>query len=132
MRKSVLCGIAILFITSCDNSYTEKELYGSYTPVGYKNTFDTIELKPQNIYHRKVYDKNNKLVLEMNGKWIMKSTDKVQFSDFFFNLDRDVSKFPELLTDTDMSVETFFETRKGVIGFCTGYYQDSNCYRKVK
>lgn len=132
MRKFLFCELASLLFSSCDNSYTAKELYGSYAAVGYINTYDTIELKPQDIYHRKVYDKNNKLVFEMDGKWGLQGSNILHFNSYFLNLDRDVSKFPELLTDTSMTVSTYFETRKGVIGFCTGYGIDSNCYRKIK
>jgi len=131
MRIS-LCVAAVLFFSSCINYYTEQELYGEYAPMRYKNTYDTIELTSGNIYHRKVYNKNNKLVLKMSGKWIMESENRVQFYSFFFNLDRDVIQFPELLTDTVGGLSTYFETRKGIIGFCTGNYVDSNCYRKIR
>src|SRR5690625_2605713 len=88
--------IGLLFV-SC--GYTGKDLIGVYAPTDYKNTFDTIQLKEHNKYHRKVYDKNKKLVLEMQGEWSIKE-DVIEFkSPYFFNLDRDLVEFPELLQD---------------------------------
>jgi hypothetical protein len=126
--------IMFLLLTACDEHFEEKELYGYYAPTLYNNTFDTIQLKPDSVYHRKVYDKNNKLVLDMEGKWEFKDRHRIVFDGFFLNLDRDLVKFPDLVKDTDMAMDTYFETRKGVIGFCVGYFAeiDTNCYRKIK
>ena len=108
------------------------DFYGTYVPIGYKNTLDSIELKPQEIYHRKVYNKTGKKVLDMNGKWVLKSDNEVQFYSFFLNLDRDVSQFPELLKDTSGGVSTIFQSKDKTIQFCIGYYPDSNCYKRIK
>src|SRR5688572_12022578 len=89
---------SITILTGC--SFSESEMIGWYAPLNYKNTFDTIQLQSKGRYHRKVYDKSGKLVLEMNGKWSMKD-EVINFeSPYFFNLDGDVSRFPELLQDT--------------------------------
>src|SRR5690606_26087586 len=106
--------------------------YGYYAPVGYTNTFDTIELKPQGVYHRKVYNKNNKLALEMNGKWYLEKNSIIHLNSHFFNLDRDIEKFPELLQDPLGGSSGLLETSHGAIEFCVGYEIDSNCYRKVR
>lgn len=127
----ILSVVAILCFSSCDNSYTEKELCGTYVPIDYKNTFDTIQLKHQSIYHRKVYDKNKKLVLEMNGTWSLEKNTIVHFDPYFLNLDRDISKFPELLQDTSGGGGGLIEIRKGVIEFCVGYHENENCYKKI-
>lgn len=131
MKMFVLSVIATLYFSSCDNRYTEKELYGTYVPINYKNTFDTVQLEPRNIYHRKIYDKNNKLVLEMNSTWRIEKNTIIHFDSYFLNLDRDVSKFPELLQDTSGGGGGLIETRKGVIGFCVGYHENENCYKKI-
>jgi hypothetical protein len=132
MKSFILFTIIGLFFSSCSNRYTEKELCGMYVPVGYKNTFDSIQLKPQGVYHRKVCDKNNKLVLDMNGKWSLERNNIIHFDSYFFNLDRDVTKFPELLQDTSGGGGGSIETRKGVLGFCVGYHENENCYKKIK
>jgi len=59
----------IALFTRC--SFSENEMIGMYTPVNYKNTLDTINLQFNGNYHRKIYDKNRKLMLEMDGKWNM-------------------------------------------------------------
>jgi hypothetical protein len=121
-----------LFFSSCNQDYNERQLYGIYAPVNYINTYDTLELSPKNIYHRKVYNQKNKLVLKMDGKWVMKTRNEIQFYSYFLNLDRNLSKFPELLKDTDMNITTYFQISKGIISFCVGYAEDKNCYQKVK
>lgn len=126
--------IAIFFV-SCRN-YTEKNLIGVYTPMDYKNNFDTIDLKAHNKYHRKVYDKNKKLVLEMNGEWAIEG-DVVEFkSPYFLNLDKDLVHFPELLQDTLSNGLGYVWKKKGTLSFCVGYYAvdlpDQNCYHKIK
>jgi len=122
----------VLLFSSCDNSYTEKELYGSYVPINYKNTTDTIVLRPGEIYQRKVYDKNKNLVLEMDGKWRLEKSTIIHFDSYFLNLDRDIAKFPELLQDTSGGGGGTIETRNGAIQFCVGYHENENCYQKIK
>jgi hypothetical protein len=125
--------IGLLFV-SC--GYTEKELIGVYAPTDYKNTFDTIQLKEHNKYHRKVYDKNKKLVLEMQGEWNIKE-DVIEFkSPYFFNLDRDLVEFPELLQDTASNGLGYVWKKKDTLEFCVGHFAvdlpDQNCYQKLK
>lgn len=122
----------MLFFASCDEHFEAEELYGYYAPVGYKNTFDTIQLKPDSVYHRKVYDKNSELVLEMNGKWQIERNNILHFTPFYLNLDVDLAKFPQSVNDTSGGWQGRLETRKGVIGFCVGYFENENCYRKVR
>lgn len=125
--------IGLLFV-SC--GYTEKELIGVYAPTDYKNTFDTIQLKEHNKYHRKVYDKNKKLVLEMQGEWDIKE-DVIEFkSPYFFNLDRDLVEFPELLQDTASNGLGYVWKKKDTLKFCVGHFAvdlpNQNCYQKLK
>ena len=39
-------------------------MIGTYSPANYTNTYDTIQLETNNIYNRRVYDRNKKLVLK--------------------------------------------------------------------
>jgi len=122
----------LLLFSSCVEHFEEKEVYGYYTPVDYKNNFDTIQLEPHGIYHRKVYDKNRKLLLEMNGRWnLTEQQSKIQIDGFYMNLDDDLVKFPELAKDTNMVVISVLNTHNGVIQFCAGHYPDENCYQKI-
>lgn len=131
--KAFVLFACVLFFSSCDNSYTEKELYGSYVPINYKNTTDTILLEPKGMYHRKVYDKNKNLVLEMEGKWnLVAQKTKIKLNHFYLNLDDNLLRFPESARDTSMEVITNLETRSGVIKFCVGYHENENCYKKIK
>jgi len=123
----------LLLFTSCVEHFEEKEVYGYYTPVDYKNNFDTLQLQPEGVYHRKVYDINRKLLLEMNGKWKLENNYRIILSGFYLNLDDDLVKFPHLVKDTGMEVSTYFETHNGKIEFCgVGHHPDENCYRKVE
>lgn len=131
MRQLSIVFVLFLFY-SCNEHFKENELYGFYAPVGYKNNFDTIELKPKGVYHRKVYDKNNKLVLEMNGRWKFENNHIVHFEPFYLNLDDDLIKFPNVTKDTSGGWRGSFKTHKGKIQFCVGYHQGENCYCKVK
>lgn len=125
--------IMFLFpLTSCVERFNKEEVYGIYAAVGYKNTFDTLWLKENEVYHRKVYDKNKKLVLEMDGKWTIKNNEEIQFYSFYFNLDDDLIKFPESVKDTTGGRSAILETDNGTIQFCVGYYQGENCYQKIK
>ena len=128
--------IYVLFIpfyfTSCDVAFEEKEVYGSYTPIDYKNNFDTLRLEPNGIYYRKVHDKNNRLVLEMNGKWAFENNHNITLNHYYLNLDKDLVKFAEVPIDTALRMTTYLETNNGVTQFCVGYYEGKNCYQKIK
>lgn len=126
----------LVTVCSCTESYTEKELIGTYTPENYKNTFDTIQLKENNVYHRSVYDISKTLVLDIDGEWSVKE-DVIKFkSPYFLNLDRDLVQFPELLQDTISNGIGYIYSDNGIIKFCVGHFSASlpnqNCYRKLK
>jgi len=122
-----------ILITSCN--FSEKELIGIYSPVNYRNTFDIIKLKKDSLYFRKVYDSNKDLVLKNQGKWSVKENVIKFESPYFYNLDSDLVKFPELLKDTLSNGGGYIWSKDGVIEFCVRYYaadeSDQNCYKKL-
>lgn len=125
--------ILLLLYSSCKEQFKEKEVYGYYTPIDYRNNFDTLQLQPQGIYYRKVYDKNKRLLLTMNGKWKLESGHRIIVSSFYLNLDDDLVKFPHLVKDTATEINTYFETYDGKIQFCgVGHSPHENCYKKIK
>lgn len=130
--KGILFLIGILFI-SCN--YTENELIGIYTPKDYKKTFDTIQLEKNNVYYRKVYDVDKKLVLEMKGKWTL-DNNFVKFKSFYLNLDDDLVTFPESAQDTTGGWGGDLAKSKGIIEFCVGHLSaslpDQSCYKKLQ
>jgi hypothetical protein len=131
--KEIVLSIIVLF-TSCN--YREKDLVGTYTPKDYKYTFDTIQLKENNTYYRKVYNSNKKLVLEINGEWSLKGDLIVFKSPYFANLDRDLVAFPELLQDSVSNGIGYIWLKNGNIEFCVGVYSvdlpNQNCYCKLE
>lgn len=134
MKSIRLIVITTTLFFSC-KSYTEKEIIGLYAPVNYNNTFDTIRLIEGGKYYRKVYDKNKTLVLKMEGKWNVHS-DIIEFeSPYFYNLDRDLIKYPELMEDTVSNGNGYVGLKNGTIEFCIGYFSadlpDQNCYQKI-
>ena len=130
--KSLLITFLLISLSSCDDSFEIEELYGYYTPLDYKNTFDTIYLAVNGIYERKVYDKNKKLLLSTTGRWEFENNHRLRFDGFYFNLDDDLVKYPYKVKDSDMSINTYFErVGYGNIRFCVGYYPGENCYQKI-
>lgn len=118
-------------LVSCDEHFEEKEVYGYYTPVDYKNNFDTIQLQSQGVYYRKVYDMNKKLLLEIKGKWKLEGNTVVHFESFYLNLDDDLLKFPNNVSDTTGGWRGSLENRNNTTHFCVGHHQGKNCYRKI-
>ncbi|WP_133256895.1 hypothetical protein [Hymenobacter edaphi] len=121
---------SLLLLSSCVDHFEEAEVYGHYTPK-YIGNFDTLELRPQGVYQRRVYDSNKKLLLKMRGEWSFESENRILLDRFYLNLDDDLVKFPELVQDTAGGVNTYFETQNETIKFCIGYESDENCFYKV-
>ena len=117
-----------LFILFCFiffyEDYKESDFYGYYSPIGYVNNFDTIQLKPNNLYQRRVYDKNKKLIRVMKGTWFLKKNNSIMFNYFYQNLDDDLVRFPELTLDTNMCLTTYFKIYKGPPG------PEGNCIKE--
>lgn len=130
--------LLILFLTmcSCTDNFTEREVIGYYVPLDYNNTYDTIQLMKNGKYHRKVYDKRKKLILNIISNYELRNEgSKIYFNSYFLNLDRDLEQFPELTDDTTGEAELIIEKVGNTIQFCTGYLSaslpDQNCYQKV-
>jgi hypothetical protein len=132
MKSLFILFLSWILYSACDVRFSEKDLYGTYVPFNYKNTYDSIQLNPRGVYLRKVYDKSGKKVLDMSGKWEMKDANEIQFYSFFQNLDRDISLYPELLSDTTGGVSTILRTDGTSIRFCIGHYENSNCYKRIE
>ena len=133
MRNTIIYVLVLflMILSSCSYFISKKEICGTYAPLDYKNTYDTIVIKENNIYTRRIYDANNNLKMEMQGSWKIVDGNKVQFWSFFFNLDRDIDKYPELLEDTTGGMQVLFYKKKGKTEFHFGYYNDI-IYRKVE
>jgi hypothetical protein len=85
-----------------------------------------------NQYHRKVYDENHLLVLEMDGRWELEHGYEIHLLGFYLNLDDNLVDFPELVNDTSGSWRAHVYDNLTSTYFCVGYYPDSNCYYRVK
>jgi hypothetical protein len=131
MKKCIILVIVILHIISCDLFLKEKEIYGYYTGLNYKNTYDTIHLCSGGVYYRRVYDKNKKLALEMKGAWTFDKWGSIQLKKFYVNFDDDLVKFPNLATDTMTLLNISIEKAGNKIKFCTGYYEEQYCYQRI-
>ena len=120
--------LVLLNLSGC--SPNKENIIGKYAAVGYVNTSDTIMVNKAGIYERKIYDKNKKLALQMQGKWEY-DNGLLVMTPFFLNLDRDIVLYPEILSDTSMRMEVLVEkTLKGT-RFCTGYLENEYCYKKI-
>jgi hypothetical protein len=128
MRIVIVCILLICF-SSCDEHFEKSDLYGCYTPIGYKNNFDTIIFKAKNKFRRRVYDKNKKLILDQKGTWVLKDKQPLLIETFYRNLDDDLVHFPEKI-DTNFSLSTYFETVDGKIQFDFGNFIGENCFQK--
>lgn len=131
--KAAIFLFFIIVTVSC--SYYAGEMIGTYSPANYTNTYDTIQLGTNNIYYRRVYDRNKKLVLKTKGKWKVDHDLIVFEPPYFWNLDGDLVKFPELLNDTISNGIGYIGVNSGRIEFCVGHYSadipNQNCYKKV-
>jgi hypothetical protein len=128
--------ISFLLITLAIGCTTinQDDIYGKYAARGYRNNFDTIELKPNNTYTRKIYDKNNKLLLNSTHPFEFVKPEKIQFWYFIDNYDEDYSMYPQNLYDTLGGVQCVLERKGNSIFFSTDVYINSGkyCYYKLK
>ena len=100
--------------------------------VNYKNNYDTILLQSNGIYHRAVYDKNKKILLEINGKWKLEGNSVLNFDNFYVNFDDDLIHFPNNVIDTTAGWRGSLDIKNQSIHFCIGHLQGKYCYRQVR
>ena len=118
--------VTVLLLVACQ--VTEKEALGAYVAQGYVNTIDTIYLKPGGVYERRVYASNGSSALRKRNRWELRSDGELVLHAFFLNLDRDLTRFPELTADPGYQINTYFKRSSGVLMFCTGDQGNKNCY----
>ncbi len=121
--------VLLLLLFSCQNMSSE-DIYGKYSPISYRNSFDTLTINKDGTYNRRIYDKNKKRLLNYNSKYKLEGN-TIEFDDFYLNLDKDLVTFPEDINDVDMTYTTFFEKKDKNITLCFGYHSGENCYKKV-
>jgi hypothetical protein len=129
--KTVYSILLVSTLISCISYVEQVDIYGDYAPVNYINSYDTIQLKENGIYKRRVYDKNKKLILNMQGNWELINNTKIKLNSFYLNLDDDLKSFPKLTIDTTMELICSLKSENNAIQFCVGYYQGNNCYAKI-
>ncbi len=127
--------ITLLIISSlsigCGVPLKEEDVIGTYVAQGYVNTIDSLRLRSGGIYERLVYTKDRQLALSVQNNWEFRKDGEIVLHAFFFNLDRDLSKFPELIEDLGYHMNVFIYNQSGSLEFCTGYYEGENCYRRI-
>ncbi|WP_144283140.1 hypothetical protein [Chryseobacterium echinoideorum] len=117
-----------LFIMSCQG-INQNDVYGKYSPMSYKNTFDTLIIKKEGKYRRVVYDKMETKLLDYESTYSLEGN-LINFDSFYFNLDKDLVAFPNDVKDVDMTFTTYFEEIDGNVSLCFGYHEGENCYKK--
>jgi len=131
--KILFSVLIVLFCVSCLEYYSKEKIIGTYTAKYFKNNYDTIEIKSNGRYYRRVYDKNHKLLLNANSTWELRNLDyQIYFSNFYLNSDDDLLKFPEDVVDTTGELQVSLQTKSGIIYFSTGVYENEDCYYKIK
>ncbi|MDN3693160.1 hypothetical protein QWZ06_13130 [Chryseobacterium tructae] len=128
MKKSISL-ILLLLLFSCQNISNE-DIYGKYSPISYKNTYDTLTINKDGVYNRVIYNIKGKKLLNYDSKYKLDGS-SIKFSDFYLNLDKDLIAFPEDVNDIDMTYTNSFKKKDGNVFLCFGHYGE-NCYKKVK
>ena len=80
--KAFFSIIILTLLVSCDESFRSDEIIGVYVPIGYKNSYDTIWIRPDSLYSRKVYNAENKIVLTTTQKYVFINNNIIDF--FYF------------------------------------------------
>lgn len=128
--KRVISLILLPLLFSCQK-ISDEDIYGKYSPVSYKNTYDTLTIHRGGVYNRVIYNIERKKLLDYNSKYKLDGS-SIKFSDFYLNLDKDLIAFPEDVNDVDMTYTTFFEKEDKNIVLCFGYHDGENCYKKIR
>ena len=109
---------------------SEEEVVGTYVAQDLENTIDTVFLENNGVYRRRVYTAEGHLALNTQGRWDLEAGGGLILDNFFLNLDRDLTRFPELTLD-GMQINTPFERSSGVWKFCAGDYVGEGCYHHL-
>lgn len=126
--KTVISLILLPLIFSCQN-ISDEDIYGKYSPISYRNTYDTLTIHKNGIYNRMVYNKRGDKLLDYKSKYKLKGL-SIKFYDYYLNLDKDLIAFSEDVKDVDMTYTTYFEKKEKDIVLCFGYHKGENCYKK--
>jgi len=118
---SFICFLA----TSC--TINEKEVYGTYTSPALENTIDTLILETNEVYHRKLYRKNDKsLLLEESGKWEFKSGE-IWLDNFYLDYDYNHNEKRNFEAGR-MGVQLIPISKSGTIEIDYGPYENTKYY----
>ncbi|KMQ67788.1 hypothetical protein ACM39_10565 [Chryseobacterium sp. FH2] len=128
--KTVISLILLPLLFSCQN-ISDEDIYGKYSPILYRNTYDTLTIHKNGIYNRVIYNKKGEKRLDYRSKYKLKDL-SIKFSEYYLNLDKDLISFPEDVKDVDMAYTTYFERKYKNIVLCFGYYEGENCYKKIE
>ncbi len=133
-KKNIVVLVISVFLSLVvvNNFFFEVEVIGTYTPVDYENNFDTIQLLSDHTYQRRIYGKNNKLILKTKGRWRFRDFHMLDFDPFLVNFDQDYLKYPESLSDSLSGWYGDLSLKSSNIQFCTGNFEFQYCYRKIK
>lgn len=108
MKKSIsLILLPLLF--SCQNISSE-DMYGKYSPISYKNTYDTLTIHRDGVYNRVIYNREGKKLLDYDSKYKI-DNQSITLSKFYLNLDKDLIAFPEDVEDTNTTYITSFKKK---------------------
>lgn len=127
--------ISLVFI-SCAKRFSKEEILGTYIAEGYTHSFDTIVLQQNNRYHRKVYNVEKELLLDMEATYEFDGNNRIDLSSFYVNLDDNLIKFPNQVSDTTSLTSIILKEHNGKIVFCLGSIFGKSefdyCYNKIE
>ena len=121
----------VMLSLSCIATPQKKDMIGTYVAQDYVNTIDTLRLMANGIYERKVYTKNKELALHTHNEWDLGNDGELVLHAFFFNLDRDLSKFPELTSDSGYQMNIYPRKESGSWLICIEEGERKNCYKQI-
>jgi hypothetical protein len=98
--------------------FPRSEVVGTYTARHFLNNRDTVHLRTDGSYHRKVLDHQGHLALDMEGTWRLRH-DVLELDAWYDNLDDDLVKWPEKACDNDMDMQFLLSRRPFNITFQT-------------
>jgi hypothetical protein len=127
--------VSLVFI-SCAERFSKEEVLGTYTAEEYTHSFDTIVLQRNNRYHRKVYNIEKELLLDMEATYEFDGNNRIDLSSFYVNLDDNLIKFPNQVSDTTSLTSIILKEHNGTIAFCLGSIfgkrEFDYCYNKIE